>query len=132
MRPRAARPEIGEIADHRPAGCLQPIAIVRGEPVLPLRDGDVGVDVDFALAEHVRRMRRLFGAVLGIGFPRIFRAAEPGLARSRLCRGQRVRAEFDELMQLSIEAGTLKRPVAYEKYVDESFAKAAKPAAISL
>jgi len=43
-----------------------------------------------------------------------------------------VRAEFDELMQLSIEAGTLKRPVAYEKYVDESFAKASKPAAIKL
>ena len=43
-----------------------------------------------------------------------------------------VRSEFEELMQLSIEAGTLKRPVAYEKYVDESFAKAAKPAAIKL
>ena len=43
-----------------------------------------------------------------------------------------VRAEFEELMQLSIEAGTLKRPVAYEKYVDESFAKNAKPAAINL
>ena len=43
-----------------------------------------------------------------------------------------VRAEFDELMQLSIEAGTLKKPVPYEKYVDESFAKAAKPAAIRL
>ena len=43
-----------------------------------------------------------------------------------------VRAEFDELMQLSIEAGTLKRPVAYEKYVDDSFAKAARPAAIRL
>jgi hypothetical protein len=25
-----------------------------------------------------------------------------------------IRAEFDELMQLSIEAGTLKHPVAYE------------------
>ncbi len=43
-----------------------------------------------------------------------------------------VRAEFDELMQLSMDAGTLKRPVAYEKYVDESFAKAAKPAEIKL
>jgi NitT/TauT family transport system substrate-binding protein len=43
-----------------------------------------------------------------------------------------VRAEFDELMQLSIEAGTLKRPIPYEKYVDESFAKNAKPAAIDL
>jgi NitT/TauT family transport system substrate-binding protein len=43
-----------------------------------------------------------------------------------------VRSEFEELMQLSIEAGTLKRPVAYEKYVDESFATAAKPAVIKL
>lgn len=43
-----------------------------------------------------------------------------------------IRAEFDELMQLSIEAGTIKRPIAYEKYVDESFAKAAKPAVIAL
>jgi len=43
-----------------------------------------------------------------------------------------IRAEFEELMQLSIEAGTLKRPIAYERYVDESFAKNAKPAAISL
>jgi NitT/TauT family transport system substrate-binding protein len=43
-----------------------------------------------------------------------------------------LRTEFEELMQLSIAAGTLKRPVAYERYVDESFAKNAKPAAISL
>jgi NitT/TauT family transport system substrate-binding protein len=43
-----------------------------------------------------------------------------------------IRAEFDELMQLSLEAGTLKRPVAYERYVDESFVKALKPVAITL
>jgi NitT/TauT family transport system substrate-binding protein len=43
-----------------------------------------------------------------------------------------IRSEFDELMQLSMEAGTLKTPVPYEKYVDESFAKAAKPAVIAL
>jgi NitT/TauT family transport system substrate-binding protein len=43
-----------------------------------------------------------------------------------------VRPEFDELMQLSIDAGTLKRPVAYEQYVDDSFARAAKPAVIKL
>ena len=43
-----------------------------------------------------------------------------------------IRAEFDELMQLSIDAGTLKAPVPFEKYVDESFVKAAKPAAIQL
>jgi NitT/TauT family transport system substrate-binding protein len=43
-----------------------------------------------------------------------------------------IRAEFDDLMKLSLEAGTLKRPVAYESYVDESFVRAIKPAAILL
>lgn len=43
-----------------------------------------------------------------------------------------IRDEFDELMQLSIEAGTLARPIAYEQYVDERFALAARPAAIPL
>jgi NitT/TauT family transport system substrate-binding protein len=43
-----------------------------------------------------------------------------------------IRSEFDELMQLSIEAGTLKHPVAYEKYVDDSFVKAAKAAPIPI
>ena len=43
-----------------------------------------------------------------------------------------IREEFDELMQLSIEAGTLEQPIAYEKYVDETFVKRAAPAAIAL
>ncbi|HZV65865.1 MAG TPA: ABC transporter substrate-binding protein [Telluria sp.] len=43
-----------------------------------------------------------------------------------------IRAEFDELMKLSLEAGTLKRPVAYESYVDESFVKNLKPVPIAL
>jgi NitT/TauT family transport system substrate-binding protein len=43
-----------------------------------------------------------------------------------------LRPEFDELMQLSIEAGTLKRPVAYDTYMDESFVKNIKPVAIAL
>jgi NitT/TauT family transport system substrate-binding protein len=43
-----------------------------------------------------------------------------------------IRAEFEELMQLSVEAGTIKHSIPYETYVDESFAKVAKPAAISL
>ena len=43
-----------------------------------------------------------------------------------------IRAEFDDLMKLSLEAGTLKKPVAYENYVDESFVKNIKPAIISL
>lgn len=43
-----------------------------------------------------------------------------------------IRSEFEELMQLSIEAGTLKAPVAYEKYMDESFVKAARATPIKL
>ena len=34
-----------------------------------------------------------------------------------------IRAEFEELMQLSLDAGTIKHPIAYETYVDESFAQ---------
>ena len=34
-----------------------------------------------------------------------------------------IRAEFEELMQLSIEAGTIKHPIPYETYVDERFAR---------
>lgn len=43
-----------------------------------------------------------------------------------------IREEFDELMQLSIEAGTLKAPVPYEQYVTERFAKAAKARQVRL
>jgi NitT/TauT family transport system substrate-binding protein len=43
-----------------------------------------------------------------------------------------VRAEFEELMQMSIQAGTLRNPIAYEKYVDERFARASSPATIPL
>jgi NitT/TauT family transport system substrate-binding protein len=40
--------------------------------------------------------------------------------------------EFDELMHLSMAAGTLTHPVPYQTYVDDSFAKAAHPAAIPI
>ena len=43
-----------------------------------------------------------------------------------------IRAELEELMQLSVEVGTIKHPITYPSYVDESFAKAAKPATIVL
>ena len=43
-----------------------------------------------------------------------------------------VRQEFEELMQMAVAAGTLAHPVPYETYVDESFARAAKPAQILL
>ena len=40
--------------------------------------------------------------------------------------------EFDELMEQAVAAGTLKQPVEFSKYVDESFAQAARPASIAL
>lgn len=40
--------------------------------------------------------------------------------------------EFEELMQLSMEAGTLKQPVPYDRYVDDSFAKTATAAPVLL
>ena len=43
-----------------------------------------------------------------------------------------IRTEFEELMQLSIEAGTLKKPIAYETYMTEQFAKNAQPTTITL
>ncbi len=43
-----------------------------------------------------------------------------------------IRTEFEELMELSLEAGTIKHPIAYETYVDERFARRARPAAIAL
>jgi len=43
-----------------------------------------------------------------------------------------IREEFEQLMELSVEAGTIKHPIAYETYMDESFASNAQPAAIEL
>lgn len=37
-----------------------------------------------------------------------------------------VKAEFDEIMQLMLEAEIISRPIPYEKYVDETFARNAK------
>lgn len=43
-----------------------------------------------------------------------------------------IRSELEELMQLSIEAGTITHPIPYETYMDESFAQNARPAGIAL
>jgi NitT/TauT family transport system substrate-binding protein len=43
-----------------------------------------------------------------------------------------IRSEFDELMRLSLEAGTIGHPIPYETYVDERFARNARPADIRL
>lgn len=43
-----------------------------------------------------------------------------------------IRSEFEELMELSMAAGTIKRHAAYENYVDESFVKNASRVSIAL
>jgi NitT/TauT family transport system substrate-binding protein len=43
-----------------------------------------------------------------------------------------LRGEFDELMRMSVEARTLRKPIAYERYVDESFVHNVSPVRIAL
>jgi NitT/TauT family transport system substrate-binding protein len=43
-----------------------------------------------------------------------------------------IRDEFEEIMQLSLEAGIIARPIPYEKYVDESFIQNVQPVQITL
>ena len=43
-----------------------------------------------------------------------------------------IRSEFEELMQLSIAAGTIKHNSPYENYVDDSFVRNIKPVRITL
>jgi NitT/TauT family transport system substrate-binding protein len=43
-----------------------------------------------------------------------------------------IRSEFEELMDLSMAAGTIKRRGPYENYVDESFVRNVKAAPIAL
>jgi NitT/TauT family transport system substrate-binding protein len=38
-----------------------------------------------------------------------------------------VRAELDELMEAALEAGIIRQRLPYERYVDESFQRAARP-----
>lgn len=43
-----------------------------------------------------------------------------------------IKDEFNDLMELSIAAGTLTKPVAFESYVNETFVRNATPAAITI
>jgi NitT/TauT family transport system substrate-binding protein len=45
---------------------------------------------------------------------------------------QMIKEEFDDLMQLSLQAGTLQRPIAFDRYIDDRFVNAASPARIAL
>jgi NitT/TauT family transport system substrate-binding protein len=41
-----------------------------------------------------------------------------------------IRSEFDDLMHAAVEAGIIRHPIAYERYVDESFQRSARPVEI--
>jgi len=43
-----------------------------------------------------------------------------------------IREEFEDLMKLSMEAGTIKHAIPYETYIDDSFVRAAKATTIPL
>jgi NitT/TauT family transport system substrate-binding protein len=43
-----------------------------------------------------------------------------------------IRTEFEELMQLSLEAGTIRHRIGYGTYVDDRFARGARPATMML
>ncbi len=43
-----------------------------------------------------------------------------------------IREEFEDLMQLSMQAGTIKHSIPYEKYIDDSFVRAKQAATIPL
>jgi NitT/TauT family transport system substrate-binding protein len=43
-----------------------------------------------------------------------------------------IKDEFNDLMELSLAAGTLTKPIAFESYVDETFVKNAKPTVLTL
>jgi NitT/TauT family transport system substrate-binding protein len=43
-----------------------------------------------------------------------------------------IRSEFEELMELSIKAGTIKHPISYDVYMDETFTRRAVPTPIAL
>jgi NitT/TauT family transport system substrate-binding protein len=41
-----------------------------------------------------------------------------------------VRSELDDLMEAALEAGIIRQPIAYERYVDDSFQRSARPVEI--
>ncbi len=43
-----------------------------------------------------------------------------------------IREEFEDLMRLSMEAGTIKHEIPYEKYIEDRFVRAATAAPIPL
>ena len=87
-----AHPELGNLADDGPAVVLQPDLIAARQIVLPLRDRDIGIDMN--LPEHaIGEIRRVIDACLRVGFPRIHRAFHFILLRPLARRLHRAVAE---------------------------------------
>ncbi len=89
--PDAAHPVVRGGAKHRQPARAQPVTVARPEVVLPLRQGDAGVDVpaprELAGDGLLATLRRLPGVV---------RAAKPLLARVLHRGGKRAIAVFDD------------------------------------
>jgi NitT/TauT family transport system substrate-binding protein len=43
-----------------------------------------------------------------------------------------IRSELDELMEAALEAGIIRQPIPYERYVDDSFQRSARPVEIDV
>jgi hypothetical protein len=78
----------------------QPLLVVRRQPVLPLRDRDVGVDVNLAAAEDPGGVQDLLGSVLRIGFPWILGTLKTGSVRVLPSGRQRAVAEHHQRLRV--------------------------------
>lgn len=141
-------------ASAQKAGYARPLRMTRDEwpnyicCVLTVREELIRSDRPLvqALVNHVLGAGRWLDArqanrdkAVAIAARREYFNQDPGIIRfvmenptDRVTYGdlRMIRDEFDELMRLSIDAGTISHPIAYETYVDDSFAKAARPAEI--
>ncbi len=95
----AAGPESRHLPDDRPTIGSEPIAIQRCQIVLPLRNGNIGIDVNLALAKYVGKMRRLFAAILRIRFPRVHGSGITAFMRARLGGTERASAKHHQRLR---------------------------------
>lgn len=92
-----------------------------------------GVWLDQAPAHRERAVQIAAGPKFFNQDPRIIRFVMQNPS-DRVTYGdlRMIRSEFDDLMQLSLQAGTIKHAIPYERYVDDRFARTARPAQIQL
>ena len=85
-----------------------------------------------ALAAVIRRLKATGMTVLLIEHHMDALAYKAGTLGQRARRHLESSEHFEDLMQLSLEAQTIRHRIAYETYVDDSFAHSSKAAAIAL